>query len=92
MGKTIWKYVLQVTDYQTVSVPRDRKVLTAQVQNGQVCLWVLVDPREEQTPLKVWIHGTGHPVGDAATKGRFVASVQLAGGALVFHVFTGSEG
>ena len=87
--RTIWKFELRVDDLQTVSMPPDSKVLTAQVQREKVCIWALVDPNNAQRiDYPVWVHGTGHPVTDAA-QGRYVTSVQLAGGALVFHVFVG---
>ena len=86
--RTIWKFELRVDDLQTVNMPPDSKVLTAQVQREKVCIWALVDPNDAQRiDYPVWVCGTGHPVTDAA-QGRYVASVQLAGG-LVFHVFVG---
>ena len=88
--KSIWKFALKEDDFQTVSMPPQSKVLTAQVQNENVCIWALVDPNDSQRfDYPVWVHGTGHPVVDAAIQGRYVASVQLEGGALVFHVFVG---
>jgi hypothetical protein len=88
--KSIWKFTLRVEDTQTVSMPPDSKILTAQAQNENVCIWALVDPNDPQrVDYPIWVHGTGHPVEDAASQGRYVASVQLSGGALVFHVFVG---
>jgi hypothetical protein len=89
--KTIWKFELLVEDFQTVSMPQDSKVLTVQVQQGKVCIWALVDPNDTcKIDCPIWIHGTGHPVTNAAVFGRYVSSVQLDDGALVFHVFVGS--
>jgi len=89
--RTIWKFTLRVADFQTVSMPPDSRVLTAQVQREEISIWALVDPNNAQRiDYPIWVHGTGHPVTEAA-QGRYVASVQLAGGALVFHVFVGLE-
>jgi len=88
--KSIWKFALKEDDFQTVSMPPQSKVLTAQVQNENICIWALVDPNFSQRFVyPVWVDGTLHVVLDAAIQGRYVASVQLAGGALVFHVFVG---
>ena len=89
--KTVCEFPLLWEDYQTVSMPLDSKVLAAQVQGRIICIWALVDPGATQAiDCPVWIHGTGHPVGNAASEGRYVASVQLDGGSLVFHVFVGA--
>jgi hypothetical protein len=87
---TVWKYVLKVTNVQEVNVPLGAKVLSAMEQCGQICLWCLVDSSclgKELCP--VWIHGTGHTITDAVSKGRFVSSVPLEGGQLIFHIFVG---
>jgi hypothetical protein len=89
---TIWKYVLEVTNFQIVSVPLGAKVLSAMEQYGQICLWCLVDSNclgKEACP--VWIHGTGTSITNATTQGRFVSSVPLEGGQLIFHVFVGKK-
>jgi hypothetical protein len=89
--KSIWKFELRpAVTFQTVSMPPNSVVLTAQVQREKICVWALVDPNDVgRVDYPVWVHCTGHPVRDAAIQGRYVASVQLAGGALVFHVFVG---
>lgn len=88
--KTIGKFPLRVDDYQTVALPVGSQILTAQVQGDAVCLWAIVDTSTvSKFVCPVWIHGTGQPVGDAATKGRYLATVQLYAGSLVFHVFVG---
>lgn len=81
---TIYKYAIEVTDQQTVSMPAGADILTAQVQHGQVCLWARVDPLAAITQRKIRVAGTGHPV---ASEWAYIATVQLAGGGLVFHVF-----
>lgn len=82
---SIWKYPLRVVDEQTLDVPEGAEVLTVQVQNGTPCLWARVDPTAPKTPRKIITHGTGHLVPE--TTGRYIATYQIEGGALVFHVF-----
>lgn len=81
----IWKYPLKAQDLQEVQTPDGAQFIAAQVQNGQICLWAIVEP----TLPKVWrvirIIGTGHEF-DAMGLDH-IGSVQLHGGTLVFHVF-----
>jgi hypothetical protein len=81
----IWKYELEVTDEQVVTLPAGARILALQVQHGQPCLWALVDPDAAKTPWKFRTVGTGHRV-DFDT-GSYVGTYQVRGGALVFHVF-----
>lgn len=86
--KTIWKYPLEVTDEQTIMVPKGGRLLTVQVQNGVPCLWALVDPVALKEPRTLYTYGTGHPVGVATAH---LGSYQLDNGLLVFHVFSDYE-
>lgn len=82
----IWKYPLEVTDLQTLKMPAGAKVLTVQMQGEACCLWALVDEAAQVTQARTFaIYGTGNPVPD--NPGTYVASFQMVGGRLVFHVF-----
>lgn len=84
--KKIHKYTLSIIDYQTIDVPPDYEVLTAQIQNGDIQLWILVDPTTpDYTRLKIGIFGTGNPIYEPVKK--YISTVQLDDGKLVFHVF-----
>lgn len=82
--KTIWKYPLRTTDAQAINMPAGAELLTIQVQNGEPCVWALVDPKAPGHFVTLSIYGTGHPVD---THGEYVGTYQLGDGALVFHVF-----
>ena len=84
---TIHKFPLTVTDEQTISLPRDARILTVDQQNGQLCLWALVDdqqPTKETHTLR--IVGTGHPVNDAHELVH-ISTVVIESMNLVWHVF-----
>jgi hypothetical protein len=87
---TIWKYVLKLTDFQEISMPLGAKVLSAMEQDGQICIWCLVDSSclgRESCPI--WIPDTGTPITNAVSQGRFVSSVSLEDGQTISHVFVG---
>ena len=84
--KTMYKYQLNVTDFQTIQMPKGAKILTVQVQSAYgPCLWALVDPTQELENVKIRIAGTGHPIEEDIVK--HIGTFQLQGGALVFHAF-----
>ena len=81
----IWKYKLHITDEQIIELPKWSQVLSVGVQDGDICLWALVNPEEEIGQGQIFIRGTGHPCSEEI--GGFYGTVMLRGGALVFHVF-----
>lgn len=90
MSLTIWKFPLELVGEQTIEAPILR-VLTVQVQKGVgTCLWAVADPLSPPTKLRVWIIGTGHHPSsyEVLRAATYQGSIQLAEGALVFHVFT----
>lgn len=86
MKKTIWKYPLEFTDTQNVMMPEGAEILTAQLQNGGgLCVWALVNPGAPQQRREIEVLGTGNPAPEA--KRRYIATVQMQGGKLVWHIF-----
>lgn len=84
MTQTIFKYPLLILDEQQVEMPIGAGIMTVQMQNGQPCLWALVDTRNSPEIRKILIRGTGHPAVDV---GRYISTFQMKGGELVFHAF-----
>ncbi len=84
--ETIWKYELETTDFQTVSLPVNAEILTIDTQCSTVCIWALVEKTEHKNEEKIIeIFGTGHEMKEANRK--YIGTYQLNGGALVFHAF-----
>ncbi len=81
--KTIWKFPLEITDHQSVSIPSISRLLTVQMQGDTPCLWALVDPDSTETTTVIAIRGTGLPI--TGLIGEYIATFQV--GWLVFHAF-----
>lgn len=86
MSKTIWKYPIPIADVQDVAMPEGARILCVQTQGELPCLWALVDPTAPPAPRKILIAGTGH-TRDDLDLAQYLGTFQLAGGALIFHVF-----
>lgn len=82
----IYKYPLLIVDEQEVEMPMGSGIMSVQMQNGQPCLWALVDTDNTPEKRKIFIRGTGHP---ADGMGRYISTFQMKGGELVFHAFEG---
>ena len=81
--KTIWKFQLTIGE-PVAAMPRGAQILTVHEQYGEVCLWALVDPDAPTEDRRFHIVGTGHP---SAHLKNYIGTAQVAGGALVWHVF-----
>lgn len=88
MPRTIWKYTLEPRC--AIAMPQGAQLLSVAEQNGDICLWALVDPQATQQTRYFAGFGTGHPIPDAADL-TFVGSVLMTGGSMVFHIFEASE-
>lgn len=80
----IYKYELHVTDTQTIEIPKSAEMLCVQMQRGNPCLWVLVDPEYIKEKVNIRIFGTGNPIHESNSL-EYIDTFQE--GALVFHVF-----
>lgn len=90
--KAVYKYSLRVYDRQVVCLPKGSKILSVGEQNGQIRLWVLVETLESNMKAHtIIIHGTGHCANDVIGS-RFIGTVMLNGGQIVFHVFVKEGG
>lgn len=83
--RTIYKYGLEPIPEQTVSLPENAKVLSVQVQQGQLNLWAMVDPKLPCMKKTIRIYPTGGQLPESP--GVFFGTVQLFNGDIVIHVF-----
>lgn len=81
----IWKWELAVIDQQIVKMPVGARILDVQMQNDKCCIWAVSDETAVEEPRHIAIYGTGPLIPD--DPGRYIATFQIHGGALVFHVF-----
>jgi len=82
----IYKYPLRIDDHFEVLLPDGIKPLTVQMQGETPCLWALVDPSATMVRRAIWCRGTGHNA-DGLAANEYIGTVQLDGGALIFHFF-----
>lgn len=89
----IFKYPLEITDSQTIRMPKDAMILTIQLQDDNPCIWARIpDPKvgeinhsEFRTFITV---GTGNEY-DGSNTDFYIGTYQkkFLGGLFVGHVF-----
>lgn len=88
---TVWKYELKMAEEQSIEMPDGAKILSAQMQAGQLMLWALVDTEHAKAGRMIGILGTGQPAAHWMNwpNARFISTVQITGSisVLVLHVF-----
>lgn len=91
--RRVYKYVFQIEDEVQLMMPRGAEVLHVDSQSGVTpCIWARVDPEADLEQRRFRLVGTGHDLPDTVRPDGYprlmhVGSFQLAGGALVFHLF-----
>lgn len=87
--KRVYKYVLQVTDEQTIEIPSE-KILSVESQGDNIVVYALVD-MDEKTIFKYEYefrtYGTGHDIPDDIYFFTFLGTVKMYNGSSMFHVF-----
>lgn len=85
MSKVVYKYPLHSHVYN-VALPSGAEVLCAKVQNGDICIWALVDPAiRDADARRFLVVGTGQELPEQELK--YIDTVLLEQGQWVFHVF-----
>ncbi len=87
MKTTIWKFQLGLVDHQAVNMPAGAQILTCQMQGATPCIWALVNPIAPMKIRNLYVIGTGHPMPVRALDMVYLGTIQLHGGALIFHLF-----
>jgi hypothetical protein len=85
MIKSIWKYELEI-GITKISMPEDAEILTAQMQLGEQCIWVLAEPHKPTITRTFRIIATGQPI-DAEEKLNYIGTFQHENGKIVLHLF-----
>lgn len=63
MSRTIWKYEIEITDSQTISLPSQHKIIHFGLDPNQVpCIWAEVNPTNSVVNVEIRLVGTGHPI------------------------------
>lgn len=79
----IFKYTLSISDEpQTFEIPEAGMLCMVANQDGQLCLWVQVDPSRPTEKQTFVVHGTGHEIQD---REDYVGSAIVP--PFVWHVF-----
>lgn len=82
----IWKYVLTITNTQQLQLPKGAQFISVANQNGNLCVWAMVNPAAPTEERCIEIIGTGYYVagGDGLNR-RFIGTALVGLG--VCHVF-----
>lgn len=80
----VLKYQVPLKESFSVNLPEGAEVLTVQAQHEVPQMWARVDDTKPSRERRFMLTGTGH---DIKGPGRYVETVQLAGGSLVLHLF-----
>lgn len=84
--RTIWRSVLKSTDVQEIEVPEGSVFLCAAQQYNDICIWYSCEDTAFLTKRTIAIVGTSHPAPEP-DEVKYLGTMFLHAGALVFHVF-----
>lgn len=81
----LFKYQLEETGKQEISIPAFSEILTVHEQNGKICIWAKVDPKFSDIKRIIRMFCTGDEI---PSKGlEYIGTCQIHNGAIVLHFF-----
>ena len=83
--KTVYKYDIPITDYFSLDLPANSRILSVQVQRDIPCIWVEIDTEETQCRTDFRLVGTGHNLKEDNL--LYIGTFQLFNGMLVYHLY-----
>ena len=87
MSPSIYKYELNL-GITTIYVPKGYEVLTAQIQDDRLQVWIKIDSDVNPDQELVFdVVKTGWPLAVYATSMKYVSTVQETNGLYVWHIF-----
>lgn len=84
MKLKVFKYPVSIEGQFELEMPQGAKSLKFEAQNGQLCLWALVDIDRPTLPRKFQLASTGYTIMEGM---GYVGTAFLHGQDLVFHLF-----
>lgn len=86
----IYKYQILPHYEQTISMPKDAKILSVQVQKGNAQMWCLINTDNEycSEARHFRVIGTGHDILEGEMEQlEYITTFQLDKGEYVWHLF-----
>lgn len=91
--KKIFKYVIPITDESELQLPAGAQILSVMKQRNEIVLYVIVNTSiNVMKTVSIRVVGTGHIIDFDTNEYKFVGTVSLHGGVLMFHVFVFDRG
>lgn len=81
---TIWKYAIDRVDVRWLEMPIGARIIHVGMQNEQITLWAIVDPKADCEKRAIRVVGTGNPFPDASECTHLGT---VFDGPFVWHVF-----
>lgn len=84
----IYKYILVVTDTQTIEMHHGASILKVDAQNNIPVLWAIVETRNAKEQVTIRTIGTGHEIDPEEERHLFYkGTYQIDNGSFIGHIF-----
>jgi hypothetical protein len=86
--KKIFKYVIPITDESKLQLPAGAQIFSVIEQRNEIVLYAIINTFVEVTKtVSIRVVGTGHVINFDLNEYKFLGTISLCGGTLMFHVF-----
>jgi len=87
-NNTIWKFEMEIKNFQLVSMPEGAEILSAKAQNEIPTIWALVNPENKKEARSFFIIMTGKEIPRNCAM-KYISTIQIMKGLYqyVMHIF-----
>ena len=86
--KAVWKFHLEVTEWQHIKMPEGAEPLSVQIIDNRLWLWAMVDVDATETRRLFRTLETGQRISTYEARGlAHVATYQSLAGGFIYHLF-----
>lgn len=86
--KTIYKYTLEGKESNVIEMPLSTQIISVESQGDNIVVYGIVDTEENATiSYDFRTYGTGLQINIDLNEYKFLSTVKLYNGSLMFHVF-----
>ena len=86
-NRSIYKYKIDITDKQILTLPKGAKILSVINQFNVACIYAMVDTETTETEkYSLQCYGTGHPIRHDDSY-KFLGTVAMLDGNFIYHLF-----
>lgn len=84
---SIWKYTLELDLPNLIMMPDGAEFISVQIQMGNICMWMQVNPDASRVSRLFRLFGTGWEINKDDLLSHALGTIQIMNGMQIYHLY-----